>query len=453
MLDISYTQFAVADDISGAAGPPGRSGGGAITCVSRWGVSFDDESDEEDPEDHPLGKKTRAPTEAPESAMIGSEKNCDKKFRGRDGTSALVTQGCQDGHRNRIESVKRNYSDPQQYLLSPCQIKKRSTFRMRRAESASRRRSCPSLGKKSLFLHFLEVSEGGLTMIKPGSDGFERIQMTRSQTALPSFHKMVAEEGDFKHSFITSYSLPNIHIELEGYDCAEPNNGQEPVTIPKRGQKEDDLEELKWTHNPNNKVLMDEEQSVPSHPHSYLHRNGASASCSGSYFGPSLSAGNQHPELTTFRSVDGDTLPENRISIAHLAESLGLTPVTFSSALSPLVMDSGECNSLIPETFSPNQRNVPSFQMKSSSPGNVLCTRPSIPPKPQHLQQMNSVDSQIMPVPFRRRRRSDLKYGSLDDSDLREPREVNVVESIPAAPSDSGPTAKFPAEYVIPAFR
>lgn len=55
-MDLSYTQFAVADDISGAAGAVGGASkmlgfGGGITCVSKWGLSFGDASDADDQED------------------------------------------------------------------------------------------------------------------------------------------------------------------------------------------------------------------------------------------------------------------------------------------------------------------------------------------------------------------------------------------------------------------
>lgn len=53
IMDLSYTQFAVADDISGAAGGIGGASkmlgaGGGITCVSKWGLSFGDASEAEE---------------------------------------------------------------------------------------------------------------------------------------------------------------------------------------------------------------------------------------------------------------------------------------------------------------------------------------------------------------------------------------------------------------------
>lgn len=47
-MDMSITQFAVADDISGHCTNTQGPRIGAITCVSKWGNSFEDDEDDED---------------------------------------------------------------------------------------------------------------------------------------------------------------------------------------------------------------------------------------------------------------------------------------------------------------------------------------------------------------------------------------------------------------------
>jgi len=136
-MDLSYTQFAVADDISGGAGGHGASKmlgvGGGITCVSKWGMSFGDASDADDQEDNDDDDEKRRKDMKRENKIespIFFESNVGNNY------------ACLSPRRRRRIS-----SDPEQYL-DPEDIN-RKTCRRRRHERGksvrSRRWSSPSL--------------------------------------------------------------------------------------------------------------------------------------------------------------------------------------------------------------------------------------------------------------------------------------------------------------------
>lgn len=512
LVDMSYTQFAVADDISGAGCPTGKGGGagGAITCVSKWGVSFDDESEAEDEEQEdpppPLEKQGDTQQDSNPKGLSSSQQNammpesrekkkgvddaikCDNKSRPR---LVLLGHGATESkpsfnsnnhstkkvdkksiNHRRSESGKRNHSDPLQYLQrassSSSEVKKRSTFKTSGggAEGTTRRGSCPSLGKKSPFVSaypFLESPEGGLLLVKPTFGGVSIIQMTRSEAVLTSYQKeLLSSDGDhFKlHSFIVSSSLPNIHIELgDSHHHPHTDNRTHDVNHP---DERCGTQELNATH----QMMGNDKAFGAAHPHTIQ------PTCGYNMTSASLESSQIPSEVMVAQSSsDGNSLlPENRISIANLAESLGLTPVTFTPCPpAPLVWEvvssSGVVHSstqhdnpipthlILDESALKNQRTHDHQSSSLFNASSISCNptsviRPTIPPKPQHLQQIRSVDSDVIPVPFRRRRRSDMKScGSLDDGTSSHDLKPQSTDG------DSIQSPDYPREYVIPAFR
>ena len=191
LMDMSYTQFAVADDISGAAMAVSRAGGAGITCVSKWGVSFGDASDadgdDEERDDALLGLRAEAmldpederpappvvPLEAGELILIDDDEQLDKDcikendwksvrtgshFIPQPGPNTSSRTACKSGPRGGRANPRRRrriHSDPEQYLdpedLNRKQLRRRCLSRKSRSRRWSSPNLCPSGDFKKSF--------------------------------------------------------------------------------------------------------------------------------------------------------------------------------------------------------------------------------------------------------------------------------------------------------------
>lgn len=186
LMDMSYTQFAVADDISGAAVAVSRAGGAGITCVSKWGVSFGDASDA-DGDDEERDEALRAeamgesgeqvpphlmvPLEPGEVMLIDDEEPAEKGCANETnflpvrtgihsfvGAGSVETSSSKIGFRDERANSRRRrrvHSDPEQYLdpedLNRKQLRRRCLSRKSRSRRWSSPNLCPSGDFKKSF--------------------------------------------------------------------------------------------------------------------------------------------------------------------------------------------------------------------------------------------------------------------------------------------------------------
>jgi hypothetical protein len=268
LMDMSYTQFAVADDISGAAVAASRAGGAGVTCVSKWGVSFGDASDADDGEDeerddamggmpHVMQDPENQPADHEAEVMmidddypVQKEKDSNPKrsdFHSDTRNVRLeMRTGLKRGRRRRV------HSDPEQYLDPEDLNRKQSRRRCLSRKSRSRRWSSPNLcpfgdfRKSFNFIaennlefvfklrNYSNEAEGDGNLLTTG-DMIPALSVPSvvagSQTAVmfpsvstsprlkqffvhqPTGHRL--DQQFTKLQSLSSSSLPNIHIQLE----------------------------------------------------------------------------------------------------------------------------------------------------------------------------------------------------------------------------------------------
>lgn len=216
LLDASYTQFAIADDISGAAG--GRSkmlgGGGGVTCVSKWGVSFGDASDADEEvaddvkvdgeTDDNVGHKEEQEMEVDtkaafhevffkeindameiESAKLSNvyldtkktDKNDDDTRRKTKMSLDLDVSTASPRRRRRVSS------DPEQYLDPEDINRKKSRRRRQFKKSRSRRWSSPNLGLRDFKKSFNFIAQNDLQFVFKLNDSQQDCYLSKGKRA------------------------------------------------------------------------------------------------------------------------------------------------------------------------------------------------------------------------------------------------------------------------------
>lgn len=496
-LDVSFTQFAMADEISGMVATSKFGGGGAVTCVSKWGVSFEDASEaanEEDeihedvlhlePPELPESRSSRQEEGEKEEEEEGGKGNFVPKDPLKSGTVDMATsdhqphhhqhhhqhqnQGEVEGDRslehtgqmvmmatpnNKLAGAwkpfsseinllsqglvswsickggggggggdflrRRTYSDPEQYLDDEDINRKVSRRHSQLKCSKSRRRwSTPNLGLGSegdLKRSYNFILTNNLELIfkpsgsdlfhstkHPGSSAFRSDPLnlfatgggnccTRGKqfqlSSIPTYGPNHAQ-GErqpqqllFGHSFTSSSSLPNIHIELNGVsqpttmdiDTAAAATGTGPPLLP-------------LPHPP--APSHDEHHHHYHHQHHHQHQHHPTA--------PGCKDEGNEQVAASFVDKSKEGEEENGEKVHFVANSPTTDDVEMIDAPNS------------PTTDCPVKSIRPS---SSFSSGSILHSRPVIPPKPKHLLQ-STRSEQLMPitvkpgVPVRRRRRA-----------------------------------------------
>ena len=148
-MDLSYTQFAVADDISGGIPAASKMLGVAagVTCVSKWGVSFGDASDAEDEveaedkmECDPL-EKINEPSDKKENQEREEEENQDSRHHHENNEG----EGRNEGITSQDLEMKVEYQDKESLHHEP-QEDRHALFQ----PTSTQLRSCESYPSPSI---------------------------------------------------------------------------------------------------------------------------------------------------------------------------------------------------------------------------------------------------------------------------------------------------------------
>lgn len=333
LMDISFTQCALADDISGA-GVRSRVGG-AVTCVSRWGVSFDEESDPDNDNDHDCPECVAE--DALDAVLGGNPRDTMKALFGRDISQPddqedeHVEGKALEKHEGQVTDDKkppirrlrnmRPQSDPEPYAEDVAARKSRPNSccsgRHKQVRRSSWGSPASSKGVKQLMVasELLWSTDGGQRTNINVAPGQLTNRLSRSDNALLSNSSDVVKHvgllrnnGSQEREFevIGSASLPNIHIELD--DEEEDGDEVKEPTLPVKLQVEVE-------HNDAAVPEAEPPQPEPEQPglvdlehcQTYSYNNNVNNITS------NIMEGNKE---------------ENRISIANLAQVLGLTSDT-----------------------------------------------------------------------------------------------------------------------------
>ncbi|KAI1309102.1 Tau-tubulin kinase 2 [Halotydeus destructor] len=251
-LDISVTQCAMADDISGAA-VPSRTGGGAITCVSRWGVSFDDESEGEnehnDEEDDgvPEGMGGRVDTDNNTKVVVtevlaepvpNAPSECPPPSGPEEAEpevreSKPVTPPMR---RRRKNADARGLSDPQDYIQPESSgadgpsLDRRSSYPSAAVEEKAEKEN------QAVGVCLAQSAEVGEGWPDPPDAGLcarivsvQLVGLSSSETALADLMNGSADNQPLQ---MGSVSSPNIHIILDKLNQLDEQLDNETVHIP-----------------------------------------------------------------------------------------------------------------------------------------------------------------------------------------------------------------------------